>query len=115
MWSIQALTYAWKPAGRRSGAYGLSLTQLQRMHIAYSTTAATSLFLNILIHPLDSQAQQDLELLISAANLIRNLPSTNLTVSESTRIQETGSFLRRFVWLGSCAVNKAEGGMMSAQ
>ncbi|KAJ5937860.1 hypothetical protein N7454_004202 [Penicillium verhagenii] len=86
-----------------------------RFITAYSTTAAIPLFLNILTHPLDIQAQQDLELLISAANLIRNMPSATLTLSESTGIQEIGSFLWRLVWLGSCAVNKAEGEKMSAQ
>ncbi|KAJ6109459.1 hypothetical protein N7486_001694 [Penicillium sp. IBT 16267x] len=79
-----------------------------RFITAYSTTAATSLFLNIVIHPLDKQAQRDLELLISAANMIRNMPMTTSTQREANRIQETASFVMRLVWLGSCAVTKAE-------
>ncbi|KAJ5553258.1 hypothetical protein N7494_002636 [Penicillium frequentans] len=79
-----------------------------RFITAYSTTAATSLFLNIVIHPLDKQAQRDLELLISAANMIRNMPMVTLTQRETNLIQETASFVMRLVWLGSCAMTKAE-------
>ncbi|KAJ5746001.1 hypothetical protein N7520_011183 [Penicillium odoratum] len=74
----------------------------------YSSTAALSLFLNIVIHPLDSQSRLDLELLISAVNMIRNIPVRALTQGEITRVQETGSFVMRLVWLGTCAVTKAE-------
>ncbi|KAJ5806473.1 uncharacterized protein N7503_004075, partial [Penicillium pulvis] len=79
-----------------------------RFITAYSTTAATSLFLNIVIHPLDKQAQRDLELLMSAANMIRNMPMVTLTQRETNVIQETASCVMRLVWLGSCAVTKAE-------
>lgn len=74
----------------------------------YSSTAALSLFLNIVIHPLDSQSRLDLELLISAANIIRNIPVRALTQGEVARVQETGNFVMRLVWLGTCAVTKAE-------
>ncbi|KAJ5987153.1 hypothetical protein N7451_011518, partial [Penicillium sp. IBT 35674x] len=79
-----------------------------RFITAYSATAATSLFLNIVIHPLNKQAQRDLELLISAANMIRNMPMVTLTQREASLIQETASLVMRLVWLGSCAVTKAE-------
>ncbi|KAJ5653952.1 hypothetical protein N7490_000955, partial [Penicillium lividum] len=74
----------------------------------YSSTAALSLFLNIVIHPLDSQSRLDLELLISAANMIRNIPVRALTQGEVARVQDIGSFVMRLVWLGTCAVTKAE-------
>lgn len=67
-----------------------------------------SLFLDIVMHPLFAQAQLDLELLISAANLIRGIPSHKLTKNEIDRIQETSNFVMRLVWLGSSAVAKAK-------
>ncbi|KAJ5604582.1 hypothetical protein N7510_009736 [Penicillium lagena] len=73
----------------------------------YSNTACMSLFLNIVIHPLDAQAQLDLELLISAANSMRSIPVHNLTQREIDRVQETSNFVMRLMWLGTCAVMKA--------
>lgn len=60
------------------------------------------------MHPLFTQAQLDLELLISAANLIRGIQSHALTKREMDRVQETSNFIMRLVWLGSCAVTKAK-------
>ncbi|KAF3386318.1 hypothetical protein F1880_000258, partial [Penicillium rolfsii] len=74
----------------------------------YSTAAALTLFLNIVIHPLDTQSRIDLELLISAANTIRNMPVQALTKSEHFHIRELSKFIMRLVWLGTCAVTKAE-------
>lgn len=67
-----------------------------------------SLFLDIVIHPLGPQAQLDLELLISAANTMRSMPVRTLTKSEIDRVQEICNFMMRLVWLGTCAVMKAE-------
>lgn len=67
-----------------------------------------SLFLNIVIHPLDAQASLDLELLISAANLIRNMSVRTLMQSEIDCVQELSNFVMRLVWLGTCAVTKAQ-------
>ncbi|KAJ5608895.1 hypothetical protein N7528_009462 [Penicillium herquei] len=80
-----------------------------RFITSYLTTATTALFLNIVIHPLDKQAHRDLELLISTANRIRNIPMEAPTQRETHRLQETTKFVMRLVWLGSCAVTKAEG------
>jgi hypothetical protein len=74
----------------------------------YSIAAALTLFLNIVIHPLDAQSRIDLELLISAANTIRNMPVRALTKSEVSHIRELSKFVMRLVWLGTCAVTKAE-------
>ncbi|OOQ87966.1 hypothetical protein PEBR_15386 [Penicillium brasilianum] len=74
----------------------------------YSTAAALTLFLNIVIHPLDAQSRIDLELLISAANTIRNMPVRVLTKIEVSHIRELSKFVMRLVWLGTCAVTKAE-------
>ena len=67
-----------------------------------------ALFLNLLIHPLDAQSQRDLELLVSTTNLVRSMPVHTLTHGEIERVQETGSFVMGLVWLGSCAIMKAE-------
>ncbi|QKX64026.1 uncharacterized protein TRUGW13939_11199 [Talaromyces rugulosus] len=74
----------------------------------YSTAAALSLLLNIVIHPLDAQSRIDLELLILAANTIRNMPTQALTKTENSHIRELSKFVMRLVWLGTCAVTKAE-------
>lgn len=74
----------------------------------YSTAAALSLFLNAAIHPLDAQSRIDLELLISTANTIHNMPAQTLTKSENSHIRELSKFIMRLVWLGTCAVTKAE-------
>ena len=78
-----------------------------RLIISYLATAAMSLFLNIIIHPLDPPAQLDLETLISAANAVRNTPVLNSTLGERFRLQDVSDFVMRLVWLGTCAVTKA--------
>ncbi|KAJ6038498.1 hypothetical protein N7499_004405, partial [Penicillium canescens] len=82
--------------------------QAFRFFTSYFATAAMSLFLNIVIHPLDPQAQLDLELLMSAANTVRSIPARNLTQAEITRIHEESKFVMRLVWLGTCAMTKAD-------
>ncbi|CAI7570065.1 unnamed protein product [Penicillium bialowiezense] len=78
-----------------------------RFIVSYLTTAAMSLFLNIVIHPLDPQAQHDLETLISVSNTVRNSIGNDLTQPETSRLQEASGFVMRLVWLGTCAVTKA--------
>ena len=75
--------------------------------VPYLTTAAMSLFLNILIHPLDHTAQLDLETLISVANTVRNTLGGESTHGERSLLQGTSDFVMRLVWLGTCAVTKA--------
>ncbi|CAG7947779.1 unnamed protein product [Penicillium salamii] len=78
-----------------------------RLIVSYLTTAAMSLFLNIIIHPLDHMAQMDLETMISVANTICNTHGNESTQGERCRLQETSDFVMRLVWLGTCAVTKA--------
>ncbi|CAG7951517.1 unnamed protein product [Penicillium olsonii] len=78
-----------------------------RLIVPYLTTAAMSLFLNILIHPLDHTAQLDLETLISVANTVRNTLGGESTHGERSLLQGTSDFVMRLVWLGTCAVTKA--------
>ncbi|KAK7446568.1 fungal specific transcription factor [Colletotrichum acutatum] len=74
----------------------------------YATNAAIALFLNMIIHPEDTDGQLDLELLISAANAIRTAIPRTPTREESTRIQRTSDFIMRLMWLGSCAITKSQ-------
>ncbi|KAK1655135.1 fungal-specific transcription factor [Colletotrichum phormii] len=74
----------------------------------YSTNAAIALFLNMIIHPEDSDGQLDLELLISATNAIRTAIPRAPTSDESTRIQKTSDFIMWLMWLGSCAITKSQ-------
>ncbi|OHW99211.1 fungal specific transcription factor [Colletotrichum incanum] len=74
--------------------------------IFYTTNAAISLFLNIIIHPEEEDGQLDLELLISAANTIRKTKPRVAVPSEGTRIQEHSDFIMWLVWLGSSAITK---------
>ncbi|KXH40478.1 fungal specific transcription factor [Colletotrichum salicis] len=74
----------------------------------YSTNAAIALFLNMIIHPEDSDGQLDLELLISAVNAIRTAIPRAPIRDESTRIQKTSDFIMWLMWLGSCAITKSQ-------
>ena len=65
-----------------------------------------SLFLNIVIHPLDPQAQLDLEALLSVSNAVRKTISSDSTEDEKCRLSEASDFVMRLVWLGTSAVTK---------
>ncbi|KAL0766525.1 hypothetical protein CaCOL14_010970 [Colletotrichum acutatum] len=84
------------------------LSQLIGLLMFYATNAAIALFLNMIIHPEDTDGQLDLELLISAANAIRTAIPRTPTREESTRIQRTSDFIMRLMWLGSCAITKSQ-------
>ncbi|KAK2016078.1 fungal-specific transcription factor domain-containing protein [Colletotrichum eremochloae] len=75
--------------------------------IFYTTNAAISLFLNIIIHPEEAEGQLDLELLISAANTIRMVKPRAAVTGEGKRIQQHSEFIMWLVWLGSCAITKS--------
>lgn len=75
--------------------------------VRYATPAAITLVLNMLVHPLNEQGQHDLELLISASNLIRCMTTSPLTPGEVACIKDTNSFIMELVFLGTCAIRKA--------
>ncbi|RMJ16366.1 hypothetical protein CDV36_003965 [Fusarium kuroshium] len=74
----------------------------------YPTVAIISLFLNILMNPLDPQAQQDLELLASAADIFRLMPARQYTPQRLDQVQILESFVVELARLGRCAVYKKE-------
>jgi hypothetical protein len=67
-----------------------------------------TLFFNVLLNPLDSQAKLDLELLSSAADLIRNMPIRRLTEYEIEHFKMVDDFIAELIRLGNCAISKAE-------
>ncbi|KAM5372492.1 hypothetical protein ACJZ2D_007530 [Fusarium nematophilum] len=73
----------------------------------YPPVAAMSLFMNILIHPVDTQAKNDLEILASAVSIFQNVAVRTLTNDEIEHIQELNNFVTELVRLGNCAIWKA--------
>ncbi|KAF4996933.1 hypothetical protein FDECE_12256 [Fusarium decemcellulare] len=73
----------------------------------YPPVAAMSLFMNIVLHPLDSQAKVDLEILASSVSIFQNFSVEALTDYEIECIQEMNNFVVELVRLGNCAIWKA--------
>lgn len=65
----------------------------------YAPVAAMPLFINILIHPLGSPADTDLQILSSAGNLARKVPTEGLAVEEIEQVQGIGEFVMELVRL----------------
>ncbi len=70
--------------------------------------AAFSLFINIVIHPVGTEARADLELIVSAASIIRGIPTRALTSYELKHPQETIVFVMELVRLSNSAILLAE-------
>ncbi|KAF5724158.1 transcriptional activator Mut3p [Fusarium mundagurra] len=75
--------------------------------VFYPTAAMITLFFNILLYPLHERAEQDLELLKAAADLINNLPVRRLTTSEVSHMKLINDFVVELVRLGRSAICKA--------
>lgn len=65
-----------------------------------------ALWFNILLDPLDPQSSADLELLSSAADLVRSIPVRRLTPREVAYMKLVDSFVAELVRLGKCAIAK---------
>ncbi|KAB5549446.1 hypothetical protein GE09DRAFT_1204368 [Coniochaeta sp. 2T2.1] len=77
--------------------------------VFYPTAAIMTLFFSVLLNPLDTQAKLDLQLLSSAADLIRNMPIRRLTESEIEHLKMVDDFVAELIRLGNCAISKAKG------
>jgi hypothetical protein len=78
-------------------------------HIAFHPPiAALALFLNILIHPLDREAQTDLDILASSTTIFQNYSSTTMTELDLESVQELSRFVSELVHLGKSAILKAK-------
>ncbi|KAH7191523.1 fungal-specific transcription factor domain-containing protein [Fusarium oxysporum] len=75
--------------------------------VFYPTAAMITLFFNLLMHPLDERAEQDLELLKSAADLVNSLPVQRLTPHEVSYMKDVNDFVLELVRLGRAAIAKA--------
>ncbi|KAH6867877.1 hypothetical protein B0T10DRAFT_451458 [Thelonectria olida] len=77
--------------------------------VFYPTAAIMTLFFNVLLNPLDTQVKFDLELLSSAADLIRSMPIRRLTEYEIEHLKMVDDFVAELIRLGNCAISKAKG------
>lgn len=66
-----------------------------------------SIFFNILMHPLEDQAKVDLELLSSAADLVKSMPASRLTPHELAYMKLVNDFVAELIRLCNCAIAKA--------
>lgn len=73
----------------------------------YLRAAVKVLFVNILTDPLKPQAKSDLDLMRSAAILIRNMPGYNLSYHEAGSMQSVDCFVDELIRLGNCAILKS--------
>ncbi|KAH7163451.1 hypothetical protein B0J13DRAFT_37257 [Dactylonectria estremocensis] len=75
--------------------------------VFYPTAAIIPLFFNILTNPLDPQAEDDLDILSSAADLIRNMPICKVTSRESGHINMVLEYVGEVIEFARCAMSKA--------
>lgn len=66
-----------------------------------------SLFINILIHPLDQQAHQDLEVLSAAVGMFHNLSARKVTEEEIEHVREMSNFVSELVRVANSAIWQA--------
>lgn len=76
----------------------------------YAPMAAMPLFMNILIHPLGSSADNDLHILSSISKITRKVPSDRLPMEEIEHIQEISEFVMELVRLSHSAAWKVKRG-----
>jgi hypothetical protein len=74
---------------------------------SYPPMAAMSLFANILIHPLQPEAQPDLDILATTVSTVQNISSSAMTDEGIDFLQETSEFVSELVRLGNAAIWKA--------
>ncbi|KAH8749492.1 fungal-specific transcription factor domain-containing protein [Diaporthe sp. PMI_573] len=75
--------------------------------VFYPTSAIMTLFLNILMYPLDPQAQLDIELLAGAADIVRSMPVRRMTAHKISHIKIVNEFILETIKLANCAISKA--------
>jgi hypothetical protein len=78
-----------------------------RVVIFYPMSAVITIFCNLLLYPLNTNAEQDLELLRSAPELIRGIRARRLTLNEIIHMKMIEDFVAELVRLGGCAIQKA--------
>lgn len=81
---------------------------MNRVIVFYPISAITTIFFNILMKPLASEAKEDISLLSSAIDIVRRLPIRRLTTHEVVHIKMVNDFIAELVRLGKSAIRKAE-------
>lgn len=81
---------------------------ITRVILFYPISAITTIFCNILLNPLATQAKEDIDLLSSAIDLVRKLPLRKLTTHEIVHIKMVNDYISELVRLSKCAISKAE-------
>lgn len=75
------------------------------MVVFYPVKAILSVFLNILSHPQDPQAEEDLRLLQKTPDIIRNIQNP-LAGNAHAHIDTIEAFVAEMVRLGVCAIKR---------
>ena len=73
-------------------------------------SASLTIFCNILTSPLNSRAEEDLELLQRVPRLIRDMCAASLGPRDALRIRQVEQFVEELLRLGRSAVHKASVG-----
>ncbi|KAH7120632.1 hypothetical protein EDB81DRAFT_914342 [Dactylonectria macrodidyma] len=76
--------------------------------VFYPTTAIMSLFLNVVTYPLGPLTKADLELISSAASLVKHMPVCRLTLRELEYMSLVHDFIAELVRLGNLAIKRAK-------
>ena len=77
------------------------------MIVFFPMSAIVTIFCYILLHPLHPEADQDLQLLESAPELIKSIRTRKLTYNEMLHVKMVDDFLEELKRLARCAVEKA--------
>lgn len=70
-------------------------------------SAVLTIFFNILSHPRDPRAVEDLQLITKSPGIIKNMRARRLTPSEMLHIETIEKFISELVRFGACAIAKA--------
>ncbi|KAF9875054.1 C6 transcription factor [Colletotrichum karsti] len=77
------------------------------MVVFYPMSAILTIFCNLLHEPLNSQAEEDIELLKSVPKLIEGMRNRRLTPHEVSHVNMIDAFVGELTRLGNCAIAKA--------
>ncbi|KAK7425317.1 hypothetical protein QQZ08_008214 [Neonectria magnoliae] len=75
--------------------------------VFYPISAIMTLFLNIIMFPLDPQAKLDIDLLSAAADLVRSMPVRKMSLYEMGYMKLVNDFVAELIRLANCAIAKA--------
>ncbi|KAK1994113.1 fungal-specific transcription factor domain-containing protein [Colletotrichum falcatum] len=82
--------------------------------VFYPMSAILEIFCNLLLHPLQPQSEEDLELLRSVPLLIERMRTRSLTQKEVAHVKIIDDFVAELTRLGNCAMVKARQGQQAA-